>query len=428
MKIEKKDLGKSQIELTVELSIEEFKPYIIRGAEKVSQEVKIEGFRPGKAPYDILKAKIGEMTILEEAAHLAVNKTIEKVITEQSEREAIGQSQVNITKLAPDNPLEYKVTVAMLPQISLGDFKKAKVKQEKSEVGDHEVGKLIDELREMRVKEAVSEKEAQGGDKVMVNIRMFLDKVPLEGGQAQDTPIIIGKNYVVPGFDKKIIGAKRGEKREFELVYPTDHHQKNIAGKLVEFTVEVKEVYNRELPEANEDFAAGFGVKNMEELKANIKKSLIDEKTRKAAQAAELKILEKIVGETKFTEIPEILVNNEAKTMIAEMEYSVEAQGGKFDDYLAGLKKTQEQFTLDLLPEAIKRVKASLAIREISKLENIKVEPAEINQEIDSLIKQYKNDSDITAKVKSDGYRRYLENVMTNRKVIEKLREWNVEN
>jgi len=119
MNISKKDLGKSQIELTVEFSAEEFKPYVLRGVEKVSQEVKIEGFRPGKAPYEILKNKIGEMTILEEAARIAIDKNIDKVIKENVVGQIVGQPQVNITKLAPDNPMEYKMVLTMLPEVNL---------------------------------------------------------------------------------------------------------------------------------------------------------------------------------------------------------------------------------------------------------------------------------------------------------------------
>src|SRR3989339_835571 len=113
MNITKKDLGKSQIELTVELTAEEFKPYILRGAQKVSEEVKIEGFRPGKAPYEILKNKIGEMTILEAGARIAIDKTLDKVIKENVTGQIVGQPQVNITKLAPENPMEYKMILSM---------------------------------------------------------------------------------------------------------------------------------------------------------------------------------------------------------------------------------------------------------------------------------------------------------------------------
>ena len=150
MNISKKDLGKSQIELTVEIPVEEFKPYVLRGAQKVSEEVKIEGFRPGKAPYEILKAKIGEMTILEEGARLAIDKTVDKAIKENIIGQLVGQPQVNITKLAPGNPVEYKIIVTLLPEVKLGSYKDLKIKEAAVAAKDEEVEKLISELREMR--------------------------------------------------------------------------------------------------------------------------------------------------------------------------------------------------------------------------------------------------------------------------------------
>jgi trigger factor len=347
MKIEKKDLGKSQIEVTVELTAEEFKPYILRGAEKVSMEVKIEGFRPGKAPYEVLKNTIGEMSILEEGARIAIDKTLDKVIKENVVGQIVGQPQVNIIKLAPENPMEYKMVLTMLPEVKLGDYKDLKIKQAKPEVKDEEAEKLISELREMRASEVISEAEIKDGDRVITDIGIFIDKVPVEGGQGKGAGVIIGKNYVLPGFDKKIIGAKKGDVREFSLPYPADYHDKNLAGKMAEFKVTIKEVYSRVLPEVNEDMAKGFGLKSVEELKSNIKKSLLAEKEQKEAQASEAAMLDKIISASKFGDIPEILIKHEAEVMISELEYNVKQQGAKFEDYLMHLKKTRDQIMLD---------------------------------------------------------------------------------
>lgn len=426
MNITKKDLGKSQIELTVELTAEEFKPYIPRAVEKVSAEVKIEGFRPGKATYEILKAKIGEMTILEEAAKLAVDKTVDKAIRDNVTEQIVGQPQINITKLAPDNPMEYKVVLTLLPDVKLGKYKELGIKEAQAEIKDEEVEKLISELREMRGNEVISEGEVKEGNRVIMDIEIFLDKVPVDGGQGKDTGVIIGKNYVIPGFDKKIIGAKKGDTREFTLPYPAEHHQKNLAGKIGEFRVKIKEVYNRTLPEVNDEFAKGFGLDKAEELKSNIKKSILAEKQEKEKQASEGAILDKIINGSKFGDIPEVLVKHEAEVMMSELEYSVKRQGAKFDDYLTHLGKTREQMMLEIMPEAVKRVKASLIIREVGKLEKISVKHEEAHGEIDKILKQYKGKKEIEDRINSHAYHDYVENNLTGKKVMEKLREWNI--
>ncbi|MDO8261090.1 MAG: trigger factor, partial [Candidatus Magasanikbacteria bacterium] len=367
MKVEKKELEKSQIELTVELSVEEFKPFLIQGAEAISQSLKIDGFRPGKAPYDIVKQKVGEMGILEEAANIAIRKKIDQVIKENVDKDPVGQPQVDITKLAPENPLEFKIVIALLPEITLGEYKDLKIKQEKAEALVAEVEKTLNDLREMRTKEVIVEREVQETDKIIVDIEMFLDNVPVEGGKNKDTAIMMGREYVVPGFDKKLIGAKKGETREFSLPYPEDFHMKNLAGKMVEFRVVIKEVYERELPELNDDLAMAFGLKKIEELKENIEKSIAAQKEKDLNLKAEREMLEKIINNAKFSDIAEILINHESQTMMAELEHNIEEQGGKLEDYLSSLGKNMNEMMLELMPEAVKRVKVSLTIREIAK-------------------------------------------------------------
>lgn len=344
MQVTKKDLEKSQIEVTVELSVEEFAPYIEKGAQKVSEEVKIEGFRPGKVPFDVLKQKIGEMTILEEAANIAIHKTIDDVIDRQTmERQAIGQPQVNITKLAPGNPFEYKVTVSLMPTVSLGDYKNLNIPVEEAKIDDQEIEKALNDLKEMRAKEVLVEREAKEGDKVAVCVKMFLDKVPVEGGEHQDLSVILGKNYFVPGFDQKITGAKKDEVKKFSLAYPENHHQKNLAGKMVDFEVAIDGVYSREIPELNDEFASFFGLKTVEELRKNLRDSLLHEKGHNVEMKNESALLSKIVDNTKFGDLPEAIVDSEAKNMMLELEQSVVRQGGKFEDYLQHLKKSRTE-------------------------------------------------------------------------------------
>lgn len=426
MNLTKKDLGKSQIELTVELTVEEFRPYVLRGAEKVSLEVKVGGFRPGKAPYEVLKNTIGEMTILEAGARLAIDKTLAKAIRENINGQIVGQPQVNITKLAPDNPLEYKIIITLLPEVKLGNYKDLKIKEIKVEVKDEEVEKLIVELREMRASEVISDSEVKDGDRVITDISIFIDKVPIEGGQGKGAGLIVGKNYVIPGFDKKIIGVKKNEEREFSLPYPADYHDKNLAGKMAEFKVKIKEIYSRLLPEVNEEFAKGFGLKSGEELRGNIKKSLLTEKQQKEAQDSEAVMLNTIISKTKFGDIPEALIKHEAEIMMNELEYNVKSQGGKFEDYLAHLKKTRDQIMLELMPNAVKRVKISLVIRQIGDLEKISASHEEIHQAIESMLKQYKDNKDVTDRIKSRAYHDYMANNLAGKKVMEKLREWNI--
>jgi len=426
MQVSKKDLDKSQIELTVELSAAEFLPYVEKGAQKVSQEMEIEGFRPGKVPYEILKQKIGEMTILEEAARLAINKTIDEAMRQNTmDRPAVGQPSVNITKLAPNNPLEYKIVFALLPSVALGRYKDLGLKREEAKVEEAEVARVLEELRELHAKESLAERSLEAGDKVIADASLFLDKVPVENGAQKDLALIMGKNYFVPGFDDKLVGAKAGEEREFSLPYPGNHHQKNLAGKMVEFKVKIKSVYSREKPALDDKFAALFRLKDLAQLTGNLRENLLAEKKREADLKSEAEMLDKIVGEAKFGDLPDVLIENEVKNIMAELEQSVLRQGGKFEDYLAHLKKSKDELKLDLMPNAVKRVKSSLVIREVAIVEKISVEDKEVIDKIAELKKQYADNRDILKMLDEPGYANYLRNILANEKVLAKLKEWN---
>jgi trigger factor len=279
----------------------------------------------------------------------------------------------------------------------------------------------------MKVKEAAADRPVQDEDKVLCDVEMFLDKVPVEGGQNKDVAVIVGQGYFVPGFGKKLIGAKKGETREFSLPYPKDYHMANLAGKNVEFNVKVNEIYSREKPELNDEFAQSFGVKNMDELRQNIKKEMEQEKIKQVAEKAEIEMLDKILEKSEFGDIPETLLSQEVESMLQTLEQQVKSQGGNFDDYLSSIKKTKDQMKMDLAPEAIKRIKSALMIREIAVKEDIKVSKEEIDKRIEELIDQYKGYEKVEQRVKEPSYRDQLRNIMTHRKVIDKLREWNVE-
>ena len=205
----------------------------------------------------------------------------------------------------------------------------------------------------------------------------------------------------------------------------TDHHQKNLAGKMVEFAVTVKEVYSRELPELNDEFATFFRMEKFEELKKGLRESLLHEKSHQIELKNESELIGKIVDDTKFGDLPETLVDSEVKNILAELEQSVIRQGGKFEDYLAHLKKTKDELILEMLPNAVKRVKSALVIREVAIVEKIAIEHEEIHKKIDELEEQYKGNQEVIKMIHEPGYHNYLNNILTNEKVIAKLKEWN---
>ncbi|MFH0840738.1 MAG: trigger factor [bacterium] len=426
MNVEKKELEKSQIEITVQVPFTEFQPYLEKGAEEVSKDMKIEGFRPGKVPYDILKTKVGEMTILESAARIMISKTIDKIVQENTDRQVIGQPQISLTKLVPNDAVEYKVVMDTLPIVELGTYKELGIKEKEEKVEEEEIEKVVNQLREAQVKEVAIDRPAKQGDKLTCNIKMFIDKVPVDGGNSNGVAIILGKDYIVPGVDKNLMGAKKDETKNFEIVYPADHFQKNLAGKKVEFEIKVADVFERQLPEVNEDFVKNFGLKNKEELYNNIRESLTKEKEAKAKQKAELEILEKIISSSKISEIPDILIQNETGMMIKEMEHNLIRQGANFDDYLGSINKTREQLAEDFKADGEKRVKSALVVRQIILDEKMTMDEKEVDTEIEKMKEVYKDNKDIIERISTHEYRHGLANQMLHQKAMDDIRKWNI--
>ncbi|PIR94810.1 trigger factor [Candidatus Falkowbacteria bacterium CG10_big_fil_rev_8_21_14_0_10_37_6] len=426
-----KNNNNKELEITIELAWEELKPYLNKASEKISQDVKVEGFRPGKAPYDVLKKKVGEMTILQEAANIAIQKTADSIIKEQikgDEDKIIGRPEVKLTKVAVDNPLEYKIIMQLIPEITLGKYKGLGIKAKQTQIQKEEVEKVIKDLRDMRASEKITTREIKSDDKVIVNMQMFLDNVPIEGGQSKDTTVMIGADYIIPGFDKHLLGAKKGDIREFKLPYPESHYQKNLAGKMVEFKVEIKEVYERQLPELNEEFVKNLGAASVEDLNKKITENMEMEARQKDEQKVVIEIFEKLLAAAKFSHLSEQLVHSESHNMIHELKHNVEQQGAKFEDYLMHMKKTEQELEKDFAPEAEKRVKTSFIIDKILREENIKVSDEELQAEVDERLKMYESNPEMKKQADTSEFRNYLRYNMLNKKVIDKLKEWNIAN
>jgi len=425
MKSEVKKLAKSQVEIIIEVSIEEIKPYLDKAVSKISQEIKIEGFRPGKAPYEIIKQKVGDMGILQAALDDIISATYYEVLKEQKII-TIGQPQIDIVKVAPNNPFVYKATAAVLPNVKVGDYKKIKIKREPIKVGDEQLDKILDDIRKMRSKEKLIEQPAKTGNKLAIDFEVFLNGVPIERGQHQKYPIVIGENKFIPGFEDQLIGLKAGEIKEFKLKFPEKYFEKKLANKEAEFKVKCQAVYELELPELNDGLAKSISAdkfKTLDEFKSNILENLSTEETAKQEQRLEIEMLDKLVAIADFEDIPDLLVESETHKMIQELEHSVADQGFDFSDYLKSLNKSEDDLKAEFKPQAEKRVKVSILCREMFLDKKFEVREDELAKEIEATLKNYPANPEIKKQLASETYKDYLRNVLGNKKVIDFLKK-----
>ena len=423
MQVTLEHLPKSSVALTIELSPDEVRPHLERAANRLSERKPVPGFRPGKAPYEIMRKTVGDDMIFHEALEPIVRATLPQAIQEQKLL-TVGSPNVEIIKLAPGNPLIYKATLGLLPKVTLGDYKSLMVERKPGEVTDEEVDKLVSELQASRATEKLVLREAKMDDKIELDFTAYLDKVPVEGGTSKTHPLILGSRAFVPGFEEQIVGMKGGDEREFTLRFPKDYYKKNMADRDVEFKVKVVSVFERVLPDVNDEFAKSFGnFTTLAELREHLRKNKREEKEREEKERFELAMLEKIFEVSQIEDVPDTLVNGELNKMVDELKSSISYQGMDFARYLESIKKTEEDMRKDLQPQAERRIKLSLVTRAISDAEHIEVSEMEVKKEIDDTKKLYENNADITKSLASPEYSSYVKNVLSSKKVYAHLND-----
>ncbi|MBU0732509.1 trigger factor [Patescibacteria group bacterium] len=420
MKVDKKELPKKQIELLVELTPEELQPYLDQAVKKISEDVDIPGFRKGKVPFDVLKKNVGEATIYEEAFYQAVNKTLPQIVIDEK-IDFIGQPKVDAEKIAPGNPLIYKAIVTLMPEVKLGDYKTLKSKKQEVKPDKEKVENTFEDLKKMQAKEKVVLRAAKNDDKVEVDFEIKMAGVPIEGGSGKNTPIIIGEKKFIPGFEEAMLGMKAGDEKDFKVSFPKDYFQKTLAGQEHDAHIKVLNVYERSLPEIDDDFAKALNFQTVDEMKKKIEENIAAEVQQKEDERFELAILEEIMEKSEFDEFSDDLINAEVDKMMHELKHQVEDSGGKFEDYLKNLKKTEDEVKEGFKPKAEKRLKTALISREVARAELVKIEDEEIDSELEKIKQVYGQMPEMQKQFEAPEYRNYIGNMLTNRKVFEKL-------
>ncbi len=431
-KFEMKKIAGSKIKLEMFLPGKSFDEIIKKTAEDISKNTKIDGFRKGKVPFDIIKKTVGEDKILQESAERALQSFyVDYVI--KNKIEVIGQPKVEFKKIAFGNDLEIGIEVAVLPEVVLNSGWKEEIskinknnKQKDIEIDDSEIQKELTVLAKQRAKISTVDRGAEKGDQIQIDFEAFKDNVILEGGSAQNHTLIIGEGRFIPGFEDNLIGMKAGEIREFDLKFPKNYHAKHLADQKVVFKTIMKNVQQREVPELNDDFAKNIGkFKNLEEIKDNIKKGLKDERENQNRQKLHITILDKLIDKTKI-EIPEVLVVSEIEKMNMELDGQLAQMGLDRNIYLQQIGTTVEKLENQWREkDAPKRVKAALILRHLAIENKIQPESKDVQDRVNQIIQHYQLMSQGKKNDNIDIQRIYnnIKNEMTNEMTLKYLME-----
>ena len=416
-----KKLPQSQVEFVITVKPGEYQKHLDLAADRISTRTAIKGFRKGKAPYDLVKQQVGEMAILQEALESVVKESFYTAIMEEK-LETIGMPEINVEKMAPGNDIEYKAIVALMPNVELPNLDSIDVKHKEAKVDDKKVTETLDAVRGMHATETIKSGAAEGTDKLVLDMDMFLDKVPVEGGQAKSHQVYLSEKHYIPGFNEHVVGLKKDEEKEFSLEFPKEHFQKHLAGKKVDFKVKVKEVYERQLPELSDDLAKKLGQESVEKLKEIVHSNLLSEARQKAAQKVEIEILNQLIEKSKIDEIPEVLVNAERQKIFHELQRALERAGVPIQKYLEDLKKTEEDLFNDFKEQATKRAQTALISRQVALDNEIVVTDEETEAEMNMMKEMYKDNEEYMENLKRPEVKDSIATAMQNKKVMKFLK------
>ncbi len=422
--VQLEQLPKNSLKIRVTVPHDDVVPFLEEAANRISEETTIEGFRPGKAGFEVVKARVGEQKIYEEALEAIVRKTFVDAVVSNNV-ETVGSPKIDVEKLAPGNDIVYTAEVALMPKVTkLADWHALTVGKKPHDVTDKDLDLALTDLRRMQTKEvrAAAGSAATEKDKVVLSMNMKKEGVPVEGGQSPNHAVYLTESYYVPGFKEQIVGMKEGEQKSFTLTFPEEHTSKLLAGSAVEFEVSTKEIYNLEHPDLDDAFAASLGQKDMAALNDVLKKNILGEKEHEEKSRQEREILEVLAKESRFDDIPDLLLNEEINKMIHELERGAVEQGMEWDAYLKSIKKTVAELKMEFTPQALTRIKVALILRELVKTENLEVTDAEVEDALDKIAERYE-EKEARDRIYDPEYRGYVEYTLKNRKAIEKLRE-----
>ena len=419
-------LPHSEIEIKVSVTWDEWKKFLDQAASELSKEVKIPGFRPGKAPKNMVEQKVGKGNIIQEAAEKAIQKTYADILAE-GKIDAIGAPKAEILKIAEGNDLEYRIVTAVIPEVKIKSWKdeikkiNKKFKDVKCEVGSEEVEKEIKKIAESRAIFITVNREAKNEDSVSVDFKVLRSGVPIENGTSKNHTLVLGKGVFIPGFEENIIGMREREEKKFTLKFPEEYHEKSLAGKDAEFEVKLNLVQERKVSEINDEFAKSLGkFENLESLRKNIQEGMEKEKEAGDKEKKRSEFIEELIKLTE-TELPEILVKSELSKMFQEFEIQLSQMGMNLQDFLEKMKKTEEDLAKEWKVQAEKRVKSALILEEIAKEQEIKVENEKVEEEMNKTLQYYKKEKDMEKNIDLGRLYDYTKGVLMNEKTFEYL-------
>ena len=394
MSVTVETLEKNMAKLTVTVAADEIEKAMQAAFLKNKGKYSVPGFRKGKVSRTVLERMYGKGLFYEDAVNSVMPEAYAAAV-EESGLDIVSEPEIGFVETDPEKDLVFTATVAVKPEVVLGQYKGLEVPKADLSVTEEEVLAIIKREQEKNaVNVNVEGRAVQADDVATIDFEGFVDGVAFEGGKGTDYPLTIGSNTFIPGFEDQIIGHEIGAEFDVNVTFPETYQAEELQGKAAVFKVTVKKIEEKQLPELDDEFAAEVSeFETLAEYKAHVEKAEAERKEVAAERAKEDAVVNMAIENAQM-DIPEAMVNTEANNMIREFANNLAQQGLQLEQYLQYFGQTEDGMREQMKPNALKRIQSRLVLEAIAKAEAFEITEEEIDAEVAKLAEQYQMEAD----------------------------------
>ncbi|MDD6208493.1 MAG: trigger factor [Clostridiales bacterium] len=427
MSVQVEKLEKNMAKLTIEASAEEFDKACNQAYQKNKGKIQIQGFRKGKAPRALIEKMYGAGIFYEDAANAIIPNAYEEAAKE-SELEIVSQPEVEVVQIESGKPFIFTATVAVKPEVTLGDYKGIEVEKKSVDVTDEEVNEEIDKVRDQNSRTiTVEDRAVANGDTAVIDFEGFVDGEAFEGGKGNDFPLVIGSHSFIDTFEDQLIGKNTGDEVEVNVTFPEDYQAAELAGKPAMFKVSIKEIKCKELPELDDEYVKDVSeCETVDAYKEQIKSDLTKKKENEAKAAKEDAVIEKII-ENATMDIPDPMILTQTRQMAQEFAQRLQYQGLSLEQYFQFTGLDADKMMEQMKPQALKRIQSRLVLEAVAKTEDIQVSEEEVDQEIEKMAAQYQMEVEKVKEMIGEEQRKSMKEDIAVQKAVDFVTEAAVE-
>ncbi len=389
MSVKVENLEHNMAKLTIEVDNADFLKAIDAAYNKNKGRFNLPGFRKGHAPKAMIEKMYGPQVFFEDALNEVLDKTYPDAAKE-SGLEIVSRPEIGVDQIGADKNLIYTATVAVKPEVTLGDYKGVTVEKAETTVTAKEVNEKLKQELEKNARVVEVDRAVKKNDIATIDFVGTVDGKEFEGGKGEDYPLTIGSGTFIPGFEDQLIGHKAGETVDVNVTFPEEYGAKDLAGKAALFKTTIKLVKEKQVPAADDEFASEVSeFDTLDEYKKDLKKTLKEAKEKQATAANENSVIAKVV-DNATVDIPKAMIDAQLDNMVYDYQMRLQQQGIPMDQYLKITGQTVEQLREQMMPNAERNIKTSLVIEAVMKAENITVTDDRCDDEFKKIAEQYK--------------------------------------